>query len=517
MNELNLIIGDSEIKVNKASFTIGSDKNCDYVNPKFAPRHLSFSYIEGRWIGNSLSEIKLNGMSIIGKFDLKDNDIIEIVDFKIKINLRKIENPYFRIIVGSHVGSMIKIEKSGIIGREINADYIIEDEYVSRRHAKIEILDGKIIWEDLQAKNPTIINGKIYKRKELRSGDEIVIGKTRLLFINPKEKPEYEIYKKPSKRYVFFILTTILILLTILITYIWTSNRINSFYYHYNNAKESVNKSFETNRIDEKISLLKYAIYEIENAKKIKSNPDLEIIENLAKNKLKAWEEILKIKNEINKSNLALFQEKLKDLEKILSDDKLFQEIYAQILKARLISEYVSTAKKLEEQGKKEEAKELIQIVKTKIETTTINLETKIEEQPQLKISKKIPKTEDLTISSDIKINIPEIGKVDITTQKQEKALEGTSLNYALKLKELYEDKGDLEGTIKLSMDILKEDPNNTSAEFYLKIAQKEVQAIQLEKEGRYKEALNLWSEILKLDHNNIRAKKAIIRLGSKI
>ncbi len=513
MDELHLIIGDSEIKVNKTNFTIGSDKSCDYVNPKLAPKHLSFSYIEGKWIGNSLLEIKLNGNPIIGKFDLKDNDIIEIGDFKIIISLKKFENPYFRIIVGSHVGSMIKIEKSGIIGRETNADYIIEDEYVSRRHAKIEILDGKIIWEDLQAKNPTIINGKIYKKKELKSGDEIVIGKTRLLFVNPKEKPEYEIYKKPSKRAIFIILTIMLILLSILTTYIWTSNRINAFYYHYNNAKEAINKSFEAKRIDEKISLLKYAIYETENAKKIKNSPDLEIIENLAKNKLNAWEEVLKIKNQINKLNLASFQEKLRNLESILSDDKLFQEIYAQILKARLLSEYISTAKTLKEQGKVEEAKKLIEIVQSKIETTTINLETKIEEQPQLKV----PKTKEPTISSDIKIDIPEIGKVDITIQRQEKALEGVSLNYALKLKELYEDKGDLEGTIKLAMDILKEDPKNTSAEFYLQIAKKEVQAIQLEKEGRYKEALNLWSEILKLDQNNIRAKKAIIRLGSKI
>lgn len=513
MDELNLIIGDSEIKVNKTNFTMGSDKNCDYVNPKFAPRHLSFSYIEGKWIGNSLSEIKLNGVPIVGKFDLKDNDTIEIGDFKIKISLKKIENPYFRIIVGSHVGSMIKIEKSGIIGREVNADYIIEDEYVSRKHAKIEILDGKIIWEDLQAKNPTIINGKIYKKKELKSGDEIVIGKTRLLFVNPKEKPEYEIYKKPSKRAIFIILITIIILLTILITYTWTSNRINAFYYHYNNAKEAINQSFETNRIDEKISLLKYAIYEIENAKKIKNSPDLEIIGNLANNKLKAWEKVLKIKNELNKLNLASLQEELKNLEKILSDDKLFQEIYAKILKARLLSEYISTAKTLKERGKEEEAKKLIEIVQSKIETTNINLENKIEEQPQLKV----PKTKEPTISSDIKIDVPEIGKVDITTQKQEKTLEGVSLNYALKLKELYEDKGDLEGTIKLAMDILKEDPKNTSAEFYLQIAKKEVQAIQLEKEGRYKEALNLWSEILKLDQNNIRAKKAIIRLGSKI
>jgi tetratricopeptide (TPR) repeat protein len=304
-----------------------------------------------------------------------------------------------------------------------------------------------------------------------------------------------------------------LILLSILTTYIWTSNRINAFYYHYNNAKEAINKSFESNRIDEKISLLKYAIYETENAKKIKNSPDLEIIENLAKNKLNAWEEVLKIKNQINKLNLASFQEKLRNLESILSDDKLFQEIYAQILKARLLSEYISSAKTLKEQGKVEEAKKLIEIVQSKIETTTINLETKIEEQPQLKV----PKTKEPTISSDIKIDIPEIGKVDITIQKQEKTLEGVSLNYALKLKELYEDKGDLEGTIKLAMDILKEDPKNTSAEFYLQIAKKEVQAIQLEKEGRYKEALNLWSEILKLDQNNIRAKKAIIRLGSKI
>lgn len=529
MLELHLKIGNSEIKVNKTNFVFGSSNDCDYVYSKLSPKHFSFSYVEGKWILNVISEIKLNGQTFTGKTEIKDGDIIEVEDLKVQIALNKIEVPYFRVIVGHHPGSMIKVEKAGVIGRDISADYIIEDEYVSRKHAILSIDNDKYIWKDLQAKNPTLINGKIFKEaKELKSGDEILIGKTRLIFVNPKEKPEHEIYKTPSKRFVFVLIGIMVFLLSILTTYFWTSNKINTFYYHYNSGKESLSKAFESNKIEEKISLLKYALYEFENAKKFNKSSDLELLEKLAKQRLNAWESVLKIKEDLNKGNLNQAKEKLKSVEDVLGEDKLFSEIYSQILRAKLVSEVVSTAKLLEKEGKTEEAQKLLEIAETKTniqepELTKpeipevkkrIELETNI---PETKSELKPTKIKEPSISSDIKIDIPEIGKFDIKTETEKPLAGSGSVNAILKLKELYEDKADLEGTIKFAMEILKSDPNNTSAEFYLKLAQKEIQALQLEKEGRYKESLNLWSDILRLDPNNTRAKRAIVRLGSKI
>ncbi|MEO0202714.1 MAG: FHA domain-containing protein [candidate division WOR-3 bacterium] len=529
MIELHLKIKDIEIKVNKTIYILGSSNDCDYVYSKLSPRHMSFSYIDGKWILNAISEIKLNGNAFIGRIDIKNGDIIEAEDLQIQVILYKLEVPYFRIIVGHHPGSMIKIEKGGVIGRDVNADYVIEDEHVSRRHAILSIENKKVIWKDLEAKNPTLINGKVQKEaKELRSGDEILIGKTRLIFINPSEKPEHEIYKRPSRRPIFALIGILIVLISILITYFWTSNRINSFYQHYNSAKESLNKAFETDKIEEKISLLKYARYELEIARKYGKSLDLDILENLAERRLIAWENVLKIKNDLQGGNLNQAKEKLKNLEDILGEDKLFVEIYGQILRAKLISEFVSTAKALQKEGKFKEAKELLEIAQTKIQIDTPDLtkpkvpglEKKIEIQSTLQEQKyelKPTKIKELSITSDIKLDIPEIGKFDIKPETQKPLISSGSVNFVLKLRELYEDKADLEGTISLANEILRDDPNNASAEFYIKIAQKEIQALQLEKEGRYKEALNIWSDILRLDPNNVRAKKAIVRLGSKI
>ncbi len=531
MHELNLKIGDTEIKLHKTHYVFGSSPQSDYVYSKLLPKHLSFSYVEGKWILNAISEINLNGKLFEGRIEVKNGDVIEVADLKIEVIIKELDVPYFRIIIGHHVGSMVKIEKSGIIGRDINADYIIEDEYVSRKHARIEITNGKILWQDLQAKNPTIINGKVHKTaRELKSGDEIVIGKTRLLFVNPKEKPEYEIYKIPSRRPLVLILAIIVALLTGIFTYFWTSNRINNFYYHYNNAKESLSQAFETNSIEKKISLLKYAIYELDNAKKYNRASDIDVLRNFASERLRAWEEVLKARASISKGKLDEAKQKLKELENVLGEDRLFSQIYGQVLKARVISEYVSAVKVLKEQGKEEEAQKLLEVIESKTEPIEVDIEKlevpSVEQKKEVELSSKVfetspqlkpTKIKEPSASSDIKIDIPELGKIELEAEVSKPLMGSGSASVALKLKELYEEKGDLDGTIKFALDVLKNEPNNASAEFYLKLAQKEAQALQLENDGRYKEAMSLWSEILRLDPGNRRAKRAIARLGSKI
>lgn len=65
------------------------------------------------------------------------------------------------------------------IGRE-NCDLILNDRLISRRHAKLELAEGKLVIEDLASKNGTRINGQKVTRQQLVPHDLICIGSTKL-------------------------------------------------------------------------------------------------------------------------------------------------------------------------------------------------------------------------------------------------------------------------------------------------------------------------------------------------
>ncbi len=71
------------------------------------------------------------------------------------------------------------------IGRdESNAVYLMEDQYVSRHHARVVLMQGKYYVEDLESTNGTLYNGEdLVERKLLKPGDCITIGKTELVFM----------------------------------------------------------------------------------------------------------------------------------------------------------------------------------------------------------------------------------------------------------------------------------------------------------------------------------------------
>jgi phosphoserine phosphatase RsbU/P len=56
----------------------------------------------------------------------------------------------------------------------------LEDKKVSRRHASIIELEGKIFVEDLDSTNGTYVNNKEIKVRELSEGDTITVGETSL-------------------------------------------------------------------------------------------------------------------------------------------------------------------------------------------------------------------------------------------------------------------------------------------------------------------------------------------------
>jgi pSer/pThr/pTyr-binding forkhead associated (FHA) protein len=81
---------------------------------------------------------------------------------------------------------------SYLIGSAEDAEFVIEDGHVSRRHARIDCQDDGISYvTDLASRNGVFLNGDRIKadvRHHLQPGDEIKIGKTRLLARDPSKR-----------------------------------------------------------------------------------------------------------------------------------------------------------------------------------------------------------------------------------------------------------------------------------------------------------------------------------------
>lgn len=68
------------------------------------------------------------------------------------------------------------------LGREEDNAIRLNDERVSRFHAKIQVDEERVILTDLESTNGTRVNGHPVKMRVLQEGDQISIGRSVLLF-----------------------------------------------------------------------------------------------------------------------------------------------------------------------------------------------------------------------------------------------------------------------------------------------------------------------------------------------
>src|SRR5204862_2620730 len=73
------------------------------------------------------------------------------------------------------------------IGREEGNLLRLNDERVSRFHAKIQQDNGDIILTDLDSTNGTRVNGSVVQIRRLRPGDRVCVGRSLLLFGSNEE------------------------------------------------------------------------------------------------------------------------------------------------------------------------------------------------------------------------------------------------------------------------------------------------------------------------------------------
>ena len=89
--------------------------------------------------------------------------------------VRRPKAKYFFIkgISGVTEGALVNLEDSIVIGRSRDCDLFIDDEGISREHARIEVGDRACILTDMDSSNGTRVNGRSIHHVQLQNGDEI--------------------------------------------------------------------------------------------------------------------------------------------------------------------------------------------------------------------------------------------------------------------------------------------------------------------------------------------------------
>jgi pSer/pThr/pTyr-binding forkhead associated (FHA) protein len=94
----------------------------------------------------------------------------------------------FQVLEGVDKGRVFRQLPTPVtIGREEGNLLRLNDERVSRFHAKVQQDNGDIILTDLESTNGTRVNGNVIQIRRLRVGDRICVGRSLLLFGSNEE------------------------------------------------------------------------------------------------------------------------------------------------------------------------------------------------------------------------------------------------------------------------------------------------------------------------------------------
>ncbi|MBL9023998.1 MAG: GGDEF domain-containing protein [Myxococcales bacterium] len=96
---------------------------------------------------------------------------------------RKRDRASVVVLAGTNVGEMYRLDGvEVVVGRASNANIRLNDDGISRRHARIFLEAGKYLIEDLGSANGTLVNGlRIAMKQVLEDGDKIRLGPTTIL------------------------------------------------------------------------------------------------------------------------------------------------------------------------------------------------------------------------------------------------------------------------------------------------------------------------------------------------
>jgi diguanylate cyclase (GGDEF)-like protein len=91
--------------------------------------------------------------------------------------------PVLTVLTGGASGKQFKVSKgTAVIGRGPTVELRVEDDGISRSHARIRAETGRAWVEDMGSRNGTFVNGnKVTNPIELRDGDKIQVGRSTVI------------------------------------------------------------------------------------------------------------------------------------------------------------------------------------------------------------------------------------------------------------------------------------------------------------------------------------------------
>lgn len=94
-----------------------------------------------------------------------------------------------RFIAGRFKGGEfpLKSNREIVIGRGSEFDMVLDEDMVSRRHAKIATFHGQIVLQDLKSTNGTFVNGERTSVARLKLGDKVLVGTSVMELIRTDE------------------------------------------------------------------------------------------------------------------------------------------------------------------------------------------------------------------------------------------------------------------------------------------------------------------------------------------
>ncbi len=97
------------------------------------------------------------------------------------------------VVRGPNAGSRFLLDRDETtIGRHPDSDIFLDDVTVSRRHARLRLEGGVVTVEDQGSLNGSYVNGERVDVGNLESGDELQIGRFKLLFVGDGEEEEHD-------------------------------------------------------------------------------------------------------------------------------------------------------------------------------------------------------------------------------------------------------------------------------------------------------------------------------------
>jgi diguanylate cyclase (GGDEF)-like protein len=92
------------------------------------------------------------------------------------------DRAYVIVLAGEQVGSMFRLEGETLIGRTAQAKIRLNDDGISRKHARIVPRGTEVFIEDLKSANGTVVNDEVIEgERALQDGDKIRLGSTTIL------------------------------------------------------------------------------------------------------------------------------------------------------------------------------------------------------------------------------------------------------------------------------------------------------------------------------------------------